>query len=94
MCVCHKCDTPQCVNPDHLFLGTQLENMRDKVKKGRSNLPRGSDSASSILTDQQVVKIRTEYRPGKNGYTKLAKQYEVGQATIRDIIKRVTWIHL
>ena len=54
--VCHKCDVPACVNPDHLFLGTSLDNNRDKVRKGRCAT--GSRNGSAKLTAEKVADIR------------------------------------
>jgi hypothetical protein len=58
MLVCHSCDNPRCVNPDHLFLGTPKDNMADKERKGRGNYPRGSTHHRAKLSDADVAEIR------------------------------------
>lgn len=60
VCVCHTCDTPSCVNPDHLFLGLRVDNNADAKEKGR--LPSGENSPVCKLTDEQVRFIREEYK--------------------------------
>ena len=91
ICVLHKCDNPSCVRPDHLFLGTQLDNIQDRVNKNRSSggrngsPPRGIRNPKAKLTYEQVQKIRKFY---KNGVTQvvLAKQFSVVQSTIGRIV--------
>lgn len=56
MLVCHSCDNPQCVNPDHLFLGTSADNMADMVRKGRSL--KGTRNPGSKLTELQIAEIK------------------------------------
>ena len=58
MCVLHKCDNRRCINPEHLWVGTQAENMRDMIEKGRDVRRKGSDAAGAKLTDAQVRLIR------------------------------------
>lgn len=59
--VLHKCDIPSCVNPDHLFLGTNLDNMRDKVKKGRAAKSHGDANKCTKYSFSLILKVR-EYR--------------------------------
>ena len=59
MFVCHRCDTPSCINPDHLFLGTPADNCHDMIRKGRQVTLRGENAAGAKLTNDQVRAIRT-----------------------------------
>lgn len=70
--VLHKCDTPACVNPDHLYLGTQKENMGDMQKRGRSKKGRFK------LTPEQIEEIKLS----TDSYSVLAKKYGVGAMTV------------
>ena len=66
MCVCHKCDTPKCVNPDHLFLGTTNDNMQDMCNKDRQ--AKGTLNGNSKLVPKDVIKIRRMLINGKSIY--------------------------
>lgn len=59
LCVCHKCDIPACINPDHLWLGTKGANIHDCVQKGRNNI--GERNGIAVLTEQQIKEIRQMY---------------------------------
>ena len=89
MCVCHKCDNPGCVNPNHLFLGTQLENMQDREQKGRT--ARGSANGKAKLNAEQVKEIRKRYQAGGITYKQLGLDYEVSKEAIQGIVKRRRW---
>lgn len=99
MSVCHSCDNPSCVNPDHLFLGTASDNMRDCLRKGRhasqrtaTNYARGEDVGVSRLGASAVRKIRA--LKGIIGAHKIAKAFDVTRGTIRDIHSGKTWTHV
>lgn len=62
MVIMHTCDNKLCVNPDHLVMGTQADNIRDAVSKGRN--PKGSSSGLSKVTEVQVMAMRDAYRAG------------------------------
>ena len=88
LCVLHKCDTPSCINPNHLFLGTQSENMIDKVKKGRGAC--GSDFKRSSLTDDDIRAIREDIRL----HRVIAKEYGITRSGVTQIKNRTHWKHV
>lgn len=83
MKVLHSCDNPPCVNPDHLFLGTQSDNMSDCGRKGRSN-KKGGINGNAKLTEDDVREIRAAPRK-KFVCVKLAAQFGIALSTVRDI---------
>jgi hypothetical protein len=89
--VCHKCDMPSCINPDHLFLGTQAENMRDCSKKGRFPARSGGNTDSNKLTESDILAIRS--RSG-DSYSALAAEFGVSKGMISHIVSRRKWGHL
>ena len=90
--VLHKCDNPPCVNPNHLFLGTNTDNMLDRNNKGRQS--KGSDQGQAKLTEDQVRDIRKKYIRGKYGAIKLSREYKVSDVTINGIVTRKSWTHI
>lgn len=91
--VLHKCDNPCCCNPDHLFLGTHQENMRDKCKKGRAYFAYGELTKNAKLTELQVKTIRQAHASGKP-VLEMAKEYGVTEETIYNVVNRRTWKHI
>lgn len=92
--VMHSCDTPACVNPDHLSAGTQAENLQDMVSKGRwggdRNQPKGPDHHNAKLTLEQVQDILSCRESGR----KCAARHGVHLTTVQRIRKRETWAHV
>ena len=88
MCVCHKCDCPSCVNPSHLFIGTQKDNMHDCAAKNRTTA--GEKHGGSKLTDTDVIAIRASTEKQKA----LAIKYGVVQQEISFIKTNKRWKHI
>lgn len=87
--VCHTCDNRKCVNPEHLWLGTNKENAEDAAKKGR--MPRGENHFNSKIKEEDVLKIRNTYKFKKEKYIVIAKKYGVALSTIYNIINKKSW---
>ncbi len=84
--VCHSCDNPPCVNPEHLWLGSTLDNVQDAIRKGRRPIRKGEELRQSKLTEVTVKEIRARYSETKSkhhwGAVALAKKYGVSITTI------------
>lgn len=87
--VLHKCDVPACINPAHLFLGTNLDNIRDRERKRRGRVPlqEGERNVNAILRESDVREILTDSRH----YKVIAAAYGVSPATISSIRSGHAW---
>ncbi len=107
MLVCHKCDNPKCVRPDHLFLGTHSDNSRDMTSKGRAwaqqpqhraklfgrRVARGEQCGQSVLTDSAVMEIRKRLSAGER-QAPLAREFGISTGLIHLVAKGVIWRHV
>lgn len=92
--VCHHCDNPSCMNPKHLFLGTDKDNMQDAAKKGRMADRKGEGNGRSKLTGEKVLSIQAEYKAGDISQAELAIKHNVCQRTIHKIVTKKSWKHV
>lgn len=90
--VCHTCDVPLCINPDHLFLGTYADNNADRARKGRSAFRKGEANPFAIITDEIALQIISEPEGIKN--MALAKKYNLNHRVVYDIRTGKRWGHL
>jgi hypothetical protein len=88
--VLHRCDNPPCVNPAHLFLGTNQDNHNDKMAKGRQ--AKGERNPGAKLTETQVIEIREVIQD--DGLAALARKYGVSKTQIRRIASGISWPHV
>jgi len=91
--VCHTCDHPWCVNPDHLFTGTHQDNANDKVNKGRQ--ARGETFNVSKLKDVDIINMLEEIKAGKyKTVTEISDYYPIKNSEVNQIIKGGCWKHI
>ena len=103
LCVCHSCDNPSCVNPNHLWIGTSADNVHDCISKGRATRRSGRGKSRfgeahphAKLTDEAVKIIRKEYQKNKRGFgaSSLSQKYGVSKQVILGVIHRKGWAHI
>lgn len=102
-CVCHHCDNPPCVRPDHLFAGTNADNVADKVAKGRQARGqsiltnhahlRGEVIGTARLTAEIVMDIRHSHASGE-GQGEIAKRLKISNTQVSSIVRGKSWAHL
>lgn len=93
LCVCHRCDNPSCVRPDHLFLGTRADNNRDRESKGRGNHAKGERVHSAKIDADGVRKIR-EMRAQGLSQQKIADALGLSQVSVGRVLLGKTWKHV
>lgn len=96
MQVCHKCDNRKCCNPEHLWIGTNADNVADMIAKGRNSPPPitprpGEKSPNAKLKANQVREIRERYKRGGVSQAQLGAEYGVHQMSISRIVRRTRW---
>lgn len=96
--VCHSCDVRNCVNPEHLWLGTNKANMKDMADKGRAadgwQVPRGEKCYAAKVSEADVLEIRKLYAAGGISQYKLGKKFGLSQTQIGRLTRGLRWRHV
>lgn len=87
ICVCHCCDNPRCVRPEHLFLGSHRANVQDAVRKRRQHIPK----PRRHLSWETAQKLRTLYAQGGTSHRKLAAKFGIHHSQVRNILAGATY---
>ena len=93
MWVLHKCDTPACVNVEHLFLGTPTDNIKDMMAKGRANFLKGSQHHHAKLNEVAVRVIRYVCGHGRT-QASVARAYGISPMAVSDVVRGTRWAHV
>lgn len=93
LAVCHRCDNPRRTRPDHLFLGTQRENVRDAIAKRRHVAPKGEANGKARLTAALVISLRAEFAGGDT-VAVIARRHGLSYTTASAAIKGESWSHV
>ena len=92
-CLLHSCDNRKCVNPKHLSIGTQADNVADMMRKGRHGPSLGEINGNSLLKEDDIKLIRFLYKIG-SPQTEIAKWFKMSYSAINKIVYRYTWKHI
>lgn len=97
--VLHRCDNPACVNPRHLFLGTQADNVEDMIRKGRGKHPtgyslKGAENPAAKLTEDQVRWILNTVKTKSLTQSQIARALKVTPCTVHGIVNKRIWRHI
>jgi len=89
--ICHRCDNPPCVNPQHLFSGTPADNAHDRALKRRHWNKGGETSTNKKLSGNYVYQIKTNYLTGKITMRQIAVFFGVAESTVQRIVRGISW---
>lgn len=92
--VLHGCDTPTCINPEHLRTGTVKDNSADAIARGRHKAPRGAINGSAVLDDDKVRAILKMRAETQLSYSQIAREFEVSMSLIAFIVTGKRWAHV
>jgi len=90
----HKCDVRLCVKPEHLFLGTNQDNVDDMLEKGRGRKAHGEEHVCAVLTERDVLGIRSLYAIGDLAQHEIGKLFNINQSRVSKIIRLQNWKHV